>query len=144
MIFCLNLIDSCPGEEYHYVKTTTHRPYYATVAQDKDPEETSWNNYIHPIGQHPRFFTDNPIISAVGKKFFPIWKFIKPAFTIFALFDDLVIASGLEKKDPNDLEEIDEQLDDIREKILDLTDGLHIVSMRSLRSALDVCKNVGR
>ena len=140
----LNYINKRSGEEYHYAKTTTHRPYYVPVAQDKGPEETSWNNYIHPIGQHPRFFTDNPIISGVGKKFFPIWKFVKPAFTIFALFDDLVIASGLEKKDPNDLEEIDEQLDDIREKISDLTDGLHIVSMRSLRSALDVCKNVGR
>ena len=140
----LNYINKRPGAEYHYAKTTTHRPHYSPVAADKDPEELSWNNYIEPIGQHPRFFTDNPIISGVGKKFFPIWNFVKPAFTIFALFADLVSASGLEKKDPNDLEEIDEQLDDIREKILDLTDGLHIVSMRSLRSALDVCKNVGR
>jgi hypothetical protein len=114
------------------------------VAPDKDPEESSWNNYIQPIDQHPRFFTDNPFISAVGEKFFPIWKFVKPVFTIFALVDDLVVASGLEKKDPNDLEEIDEQLDDIRDKISDLTDGLHIVSMRSLRTALDVCKNVGK
>jgi hypothetical protein len=118
----------------------THRPNYATVAPKKAPEESSWNNFIQPIGQHPRIFTDNPIISTVGEKFFPIWNFVKPAFTIFALFADSVTASGLEKMDPNDLEEIDEQLVEIRDKISDLTDGLHNVSMRSLRSALDVCK----